>query len=540
MRKFQIYQDEVGSKGMSFHPHSLVLTHLNLCEQEAKNIPFDLYDQVKTANKDFNENWVGHLKSLPIGFRTFFSELAHETDHFNRMLGTSHGLLYQTLEQNHISTNMGLIAYREKNNFTDRSAPFPLFKPSFFQAQYKDLLNNHYENLKNQYASTHFLTGGMNFLLRSLNHSSKGDYYPAIWYALFILVKTWKEHYGNKSREFDHDLMNIMNNKNTSPLFFKAENLPTHLSSIHLLEFMAVINQLNYDSMAGLPTERLVDFIFPKSLTNNVKKPGFSEYNLLFSYWFNRFPIISGKNHHIEHYSTEFGSWGFFPLELYAAIDLALWPPFGPYGFMNTPGTVDSPVSWLEIQPGWRFVQIMHKIKFTKKKFTNFAFADVDEKIETMQELWCKALNWATPKSISNAWLKALNNRKEGESTVIDFMSQEKKSTIEYLLDIRNRTPGLSIFNMFKNNSVIRSFPAYALSTSEENDSGIIVKTTSSDVGLKAEVDYIFQKSIRRLTYGTQVNIGFSKSSKSKAEQWIKENLTEYWIENQESLLYWI
>ena len=93
---------------------------------------------------------------------------------------------------------------------------------------------------------------------------------------------------------------------------------------------------------------------------------------------------------------------------------------------------------------------------------------------------------------------------------------------------------------MFKNNSVIRSFPAYALSTSEENDSGIIVKTTSSDVGLKAEVDYIFQKSIRRLTYGTQVNIGFSKSSKSKAEQWIKENLTEYWIENQESLLYWI
>ena len=51
MRKFQIYQDEVGSKGMSFHPHSLVLTHLNLCEQEAKNIPFDLYDQVKTANK---------------------------------------------------------------------------------------------------------------------------------------------------------------------------------------------------------------------------------------------------------------------------------------------------------------------------------------------------------------------------------------------------------------------------------------------------------------------------------------------------------
>ena len=94
-----------------------------------------------------------------------------------------------------------------------------------------------------------------------------------------------------------------------------------------------------------------------------------------------------------------------FPIELYAAVDLALWVPFTPDGWVQG-------MEWLDVHPGWRFLKILDLLKATDKPMTPFSSADAmtDEHFEGLQAEWAIQLGWPKASELARDWLAALES----------------------------------------------------------------------------------------------------------------------------------
>ena len=94
-----------------------------------------------------------------------------------------------------------------------------------------------------------------------------------------------------------------------------------------------------------------------------------------------------------------------FPIELYAAIDLALWVPFRPDGWVQG-------MEWRDVHPGWRFLKILDLLKITNHPMTPFSSADAmtNEQFEALQSKWAIKLGWPKASELANSWLAALEN----------------------------------------------------------------------------------------------------------------------------------
>lgn len=101
-----------------------------------------------------------------------------------------------------------------------------------------------------------------------------------------------------------------------------------------------------------------------------------------------------------------------FPLELYAAADLALWPPFSSEGWIGNPG-------WSDIHPGWRFVRILELLQNrSPSQFTALSSpANISNAhFVALQDEWADALGWCRPGVLCNLWRKALEEFSQRES----------------------------------------------------------------------------------------------------------------------------
>lgn len=97
-----------------------------------------------------------------------------------------------------------------------------------------------------------------------------------------------------------------------------------------------------------------------------------------------------------------------FPVDLYAAIDLALWVPFKPDGWVQG-------MEWRDVHPGWRFLKILDLLKTIKHPMTPFSSADAmtDEQFEALQSEWATMLGWPKASELANSWLAALEHTLE-------------------------------------------------------------------------------------------------------------------------------
>lgn len=103
-----------------------------------------------------------------------------------------------------------------------------------------------------------------------------------------------------------------------------------------------------------------------------------------------------------------------FPVEIQAAIDLALWVPFGPSGW--TPG-----MKWHDVHPGWRFLTILDLLKNSEVEMTPFSSANVmsDGQFATLQTDWANKLGWPSPAELGDKWLEALEQAQADEENAV-------------------------------------------------------------------------------------------------------------------------
>ncbi len=106
----------------------------------------------------------------------------------------------------------------------------------------------------------------------------------------------------------------------------------------------------------------------------------------------------------------ELFDWDVQPVELEAALALALWPPLTPDGLW--PRSQDQGrYHWEDIEPGHRYCRIVEHLRSRNQRLTNHNTLSQSEReafFIDFSERMCRELAWATPYELAHAWIKHL------------------------------------------------------------------------------------------------------------------------------------
>lgn len=169
------------------------------------------------------------------------------------------------------------------------------------------------------------------------------------------------------------------------------------LGATHLMEFMAVVHEMGHCEILNpsRPSWHELLELKDKSSMALIATDQY-QYQLVWDYWENTFGEDS--------FLRESSIWFSIPMELFAAVDLALWMPITPSGFRSPRGNL----TWLDIQPGWRFIKILRQLReigLTPSSHPN-KLEDRNQRFRMIQAEICGALGWATVEEIATEWIR--------------------------------------------------------------------------------------------------------------------------------------
>lgn len=211
----------------------------------------------------------------------------------------------------------------------------------------------------------------------------------------------------------------------------------------HLLEFFGVMIEFAYLSNQGLDLIESSDLL------------GVKDYFRVGSAFFGEFFTEE----------MERGEFPAFPIELEAAVDLALTVPLTPAGIL----TVGRPLSWFDLHPGWRFLSICNHYKSTKRAWTTIppdheSFGGYDDAFRSIQSKVCDALGWPRVEAVEERWsgfLSGLERESAHHPLAIDLRGSGRQRIARHLFEERRGTP-YSMYLKRRNGAVDRElfFPA--------------------------------------------------------------------------------
>jgi len=89
-----------------------------------------------------------------------------------------------------------------------------------------------------------------------------------------------------------------------------------------------------------------------------------------------------------------------YPVEFYAALDLALWIPLSPNGFAGS----SRPLHWEDIQPGHRFLAALSTLKNSGRDLTPVTSDEREFQFRATQRWLAARLGWPSPEVLANEW----------------------------------------------------------------------------------------------------------------------------------------
>jgi len=215
------------------------------------------------------------------------------------------------------------------------------------------------------------------------------------------------------------------------------------LGASHILEFFGVLIEFAYLSNQGVELIESSDLLKSEA------------YFRLSSVFFGDFFQVEMKE----------GKFPAFPVELEAAADLALAIPLTPQGLRTTTRTL----SWFDIQPGWRFLQICDYFESRKQPWTQISpqddsFDNYDSAFRRIQDEVCTALGWPQVQQVESEWqglLDELDKKAVCHPQSVDLRGSGRQRIGRHLFSERVRTP-YSMYLKRRNGAVDRElfFPA--------------------------------------------------------------------------------
>jgi hypothetical protein len=412
---------------MRFDPDCLVL----FVDDDLESIRALLSDSREATN------------TLPIQVR---SRLIHERDHLFRHLSSSYGMVRYGLHSlmvrqffqmamrvnpNESMTPDGLLGQHLKDLLRKKPPPEIIQKLSQIDQIRPALM----------YASVlecmQALDGSPAILDREL--CSTGI---AVWETLTQALSGKTEHglaNFQQNRMPPESLRRFINPDDPLVPYVKGEPF----GAADLLEFFAVMIEFAYLSNQGLGLIESSDLL------------GVKAYFRVGSAFFGEFFIEN----------MERGEFPVFPVELEAAVDLALSIPLTPLGIQVT----CRPLSWYDLHPGWRFLSICNHYKESKRSWTtilpdNDSFAGYDQAFHSIRAEDSDALGWPQLERIEQQWLAFLNEIQQEpchHPLAIDLRGSGRQRIARHLFEERRTTP-YSMFLKRRSGAVDRElfFPA--------------------------------------------------------------------------------
>ncbi|MEM7479261.1 MAG: hypothetical protein AAF483_30115, partial [Planctomycetota bacterium] len=205
-----------------------------------------------------------------------------------------------------------------------------------------------------------------------------------------------------------------------------------------LLEHMAVLETLNRSSFLGLDHSFVAQRMMNTSTVD--------EYTSVGIFWnVNHRERFTGPKR-IRDSDWISSIYASYPVEHYAAVDLALMPPFLPEGFSE-----HRVWNWADIEPGNRFDLASRWISDNVKNFTSLCSDDRESVFVETQNALCEAFDWPQTDFLTNAWAHHLGS--EAWRRRNTFVTFKKDITIEFselLLRQRSVSPLDFVINNFE------------------------------------------------------------------------------------------
>jgi hypothetical protein len=222
-----------------------------------------------------------------------------------------------------------------------------------------------------------------------------------------------------------------------------AGNRAKWLTARHLLELFGCCEQGNRLLGTGSGIDEVVRLVADSERM----------YTLPMLMWFSQFPTPRDRPRSTEPHTRSrelyLGFYRGFPLELFVAADLALWPPFTPDGLVTGSAEID----WTDINPAFRFARILMAYKRLKVEPGEWPPGDLNQIIPALQHRVCEMLGWPTPGELAARWhdhLSAGHNTWFADAAVGGF----RHTTTLQLLALRRDRPGDVVVNNVDYNAI--------------------------------------------------------------------------------------
>ena len=365
--------DFFGGGVWGYYPDSMLI-RMPLTPSELKEVDFpDLVHAEKGLSGQ--ELFAGTTASSKLVFARF----KHELDHLVRLLSTSVGLFAHQLDSQFLDQFRWIVDETE---------------PSFFDGD-SPLIAAH--DLSDESLS-----------------STKSDRHAAIrlWYRSDSLRSGLFDAFESDSQyvaaltmlNWFRDGQTTVEIEATWPPTpkFGSDRLPTTITGRNLLEFFAVLKEMDYSVILSDQEQPWQDLLLDE------------DYNAVIRLWSLAFPEANlwdvSQEGRLESDVALFVRRA-YPMELYACLDVALWPPLVPTGVMEGARSW----SWNDISPGHRFVRICEWLQSNKFPLSRISGGDRNEKFTEFQELVCQNFGWPTPTQVLDVWLADNEKKLRGE-----------------------------------------------------------------------------------------------------------------------------
>jgi hypothetical protein len=324
----------------------------------------------------------GKIRELPEQTRLFIARLFHETSHLRHHLCTTFGYLYHVINTavaRHFVADMQL--YEPSETFT-----FPLLKNVFGQ------------QLEDHACSVRMYSGLLN-LQRCLDGDATNNRGLPVPAAFAVLNAQLGDFTG---------LPDQLNNIGT---FFSPPSTPELIGFIsraipytpqilgvpvggrHLLEALAFMKEASFGILTEAQNDQWNDML------------GQDAYGLILEFWVTLFGKESAFYHNpvVSDIVSDDVARRAYPLELIAAIDVALCLPVVPDGIAAS----DRPLTWSDVHPGWRFIQVCMMLKRRGKPWREIPreLHDADSVMVDIEREMCEELGWPHVFDVNVKWM---------------------------------------------------------------------------------------------------------------------------------------
>ena len=398
--------DFFGGGTWCYYPDSLLI-RMPLTPDELGRVAFPDLTKLPSGltNRELHATTSDHSKFV-------FARYQHELDHLMRLLSTSLGLFLHQLDSQLPDQFRWIASQTETSRFSE---PLPLVREEdLSDAELMSTATERHAAVR-LWHNTASLTRG----LRDSIHSESQ------FVAAMTQLNWFRE--GQDSIEIDAAWP-------PNPAFISGT--PATITGRNIIEFLAVLSEMDYCSLIAGDNQTWMDMLQD------------ANYHAVMVLWGSAFP--QGNLWDIDRTSRLESDFRLnvrlaYPLELYACLDLALWPPLTPAGVFAS----RSRYSWKDIHPGYRFVRLCEWLQDARLPLTRIGGEDRNDRFRKFQDLACETFGWPTVDELSIIWREDNRRKQAGEardvsrlmSISLESASHPRLSMIDRLLQTRSEKP---------------------------------------------------------------------------------------------------